>query len=133
MLLKLLSIPERIRRKMEIKLGNFNLQDWQNHYEDGSCHIRDIPIHTRVCPSNGLRSLGIVTDMDPIKQPKYHSQPNMLYTVNVTVLWLLGPNKGKSQVKLCRDLINYDAYKAAIMSQVAKLDSLEAEAAKAGL
>lgn len=117
---------------MEVKLGGHGLLHSQYTYtpEKGSAFV-GVRMHTRVCPTNGLRSLGIVTDMDPsVKQLNTYSKTT--YIEKVTVLWLYGPNKGKSQVKKCEDLINYDDYRASIMEGVARLDRIEAEAAEFG-
>lgn len=107
---------------MNIKLTWHTLNNceykWNN--EKSKLVRTEIPIHTRVCNANGCKSLGIIVN---IKR----------YKGTVEVLWLTGPKKGKNEVKLKTDLVNYDLYKQAIDTEVARLETMESEARMAGL
>src|SRR5271165_2960263 len=118
---------------MEIKLGSCNLRQWQNGYDWTTREYQhhEIPIHTRVCSASNRKWLGIVVAMEmPVVRKMYRAVNETTEVTRVTVFWQTGPNKGQTQQKDTRDLVNYDAYKACIAAEVSRLEETEAEALK---
>lgn len=106
---------------MQIKLTYYNLA---SYYEPVS-----IVPGLRVCPSNGAKSIGVITHIGKISVDRW----NRKLPIDVTVLWTTGNKRGKQSVNTPDTLTAFDAYMAAVKSEYDKLDTLSKEALRFGL
>lgn len=118
----------------EFKLISFNLLHWQSFYnrETGKYSHREITPGIKICAVSKMSNVGIITHVSSERVKKSWGY-NIEICPEVTVLWLTGPKKGKSEVKLVELVSNLDAYKASVLAHVAEIEVLEAEAAKTGM
>ena len=118
------------------KINNYRLDHWSNLFTSlpndngvgrhwGYVH-HSISIGMRVCPLNGMKSVGIITDVEVETPTGFH--PDKMESKHVTVRWTRGPNKGKTEVKEPRHLANFEAYKQAVTEHLNELNDIEAEA-----
>lgn len=109
---------------MIIKPGYYNLCHWQQRQQK-------LPtIGLTVCSANNRKFLAKITGLFPAELIRYYSCP----IINkVTVYWIAGPRKGRTEDVASIDLVNFEAYIAEIKKELAELENNETEAVKASV
>lgn len=125
------------------KISSYDLyhNQWDYVYdpETQTGEYKNSPLNPgiRVCSVSKLSNMGIIThlgeEVEIFKADRYHPGPDRTYTKEVTVLWLAGSKKGKTEIKETKLLSNFDAYRKAVEAHLAELDKIESEAAKTGM
>lgn len=78
---------------------------------------------TKVCPSNGLKSLGTIVNVIEVEPNAYWASRK------VEVLWETGKKKGKRTTQSIRSLVHFKDYAAAVKSAQDLIEKLTKEAA----
>lgn len=134
---------------IEFKLANHNLNDHQWEWEEAPdhdpqkgnwsyryVHYPIIP-GTKVCSLKALNPVGVVThvgnEVDTVHPYRNDSDQTVrTYAKYVTVLWVTGKKKGKTEIKETKNLTNFDSYKASVQRHMDELNNYELEASVYG-
>lgn len=79
----------------------------------------------RVCPANGIKSVGIVIDIK-------HGSDDWLGK-NYTILWGTGKKRGSISKHPGKNLVNLKCYLEAIQKHIEEVDALLQEASTVGM
>ena len=115
------------------KISAHNMMYYQHEWDYMTKEYIDKEIipGMKVCSKSKLENVGVITHVGP-KNHRFVGDEREWVT-SVTVLWLTGPHKGKSQEKDTNDLSNFDAYKASVMRHVGEIAKIEEEASRTGM
>lgn len=114
--------------------------EWSYSYQlkEGRYTHNPVTPGMKVCSKQRLETMGIITHLgDDVQTLPPHNtdadQTTRVYVRSVTVLWLTGSKKGKTEIKKTSLLSDFSSYKSAVMRHVGEIEKIEAEAAQTGL
>lgn len=122
---------------IEFKLINHNLYgsqwEWIYNHETSSGHYIHHPIIPGMKVCTKLNIIGVITHIgDKVyNQTPYKTDADQqirVYHKEVTVLWLTGKKRGKSEVKDTDNLTHFKSYKDAVAAHLEEIEGYELEA-----